>query len=448
MSKRNNIDENSKINNTFKTEADENSRINIVSKTEVDENSRINIASKTEVDENSKGNNVDKNSTIDSAFKTENDKNLLNMEYLALAFRNAILGKEPISFDSSVDFNVLFELSKKHAVVLAVFDSVKHSKCPESIMKKWSEEAGKAITKELLFDNELSKIEKKFSESEIPFVFIKGIIIKSFYSKKGLRQFCDYDILIDKKRADDVKKIMISLGYSVSREKKSEEEISEAVSVIECKKNPIFNFELHKKLFWGTEKGYFENFWERIVFDNSSSFKGRMTDEDVYLYHIAHLCSHLRERSGAGIRYLSDHYVLKKNLFEKKGFNRKYVEKILIEENLLEFEKYFDECSNNLFEAEKINVSLLDEFIKNGVHGTLDNKVRLSLKKNNAFSYTIRRIFLPLNQMSTLYSVLLKYPFLLPVYWVHRFFVIVLNKEKRKTAKSELSLVFKAKKNK
>ena len=411
MSKRNIVDENSKINNTLKTEVDKNSKINRIS-------------------------------------KIENEKKLLNMEYLALALRHAILEKEPFFFDSSVDFNVLFELSKKHAVILAVYDSVKHSKCPENILKKWKEEAGKAVTKELLFDNELSKIEKKFSESEISFVFIKGIIIKNFYSKKGLRQFCDYDILIDKKRADEVKKIMISLGYSVSREKETEEEISEAVSVIECKKNPIFNFEIHKKLFWGTEKGYFENFWERIVFDGSNSFKGRMTDEDIYLYHVAHLFSHLRERGGAGIRYLSDHYVLKKNLFEKDGFNRKYVEKILIEENLFEFEKYLDECSNNLFEAEKINIALLDEFIKNGIHGTLDNKIKLSLEKTNAFSYTIKRVFLPLNQMSTLYSVLLKYPFLLPVYWVHRFFVIVLNNEKRKNAKAELSAVFKSKNNK
>jgi hypothetical protein len=345
----------------------------------------------------------------------------------------------------------------------------------------------------MLFDNELEKIKTAFSENKIYFVPLKGIIIKKLYPEKGMRQFCDYDILIHPKDANRAKAIMKQLGYSVSNEAKAEEEVDQAVSVIDCKKMPIFNFEIHKKLFWGNDEGYFSKIWDRVVNtnnsislddktylqngkpiddlnltggkstnnlyltngeltdnfhlpngeptdDNPNLYERKLTDEDVYLFHLAHFNSHFNERSGAGIRYLADHYFLKKELCSKSTFNREYVEDVLKQENLFEFEKRIDSITDNLFDApiEDIKMDDLYDFLANGVHGSVENKVKMNVAKEGKTKFFLKRAFPPYSDMCIYFSVLKKAPFLLPFCWIARFFIVLFDKKRRTVAKSEI----------
>lgn len=374
---------------------------------------------------------------------------------------------EKMDFDG---LKALYALSKRHAVVSIVYDALKKNNVFQNVinqlsngndisqlMKKWDEASNQAITKEILFDNELKKIKTAFSDEQIYYVPLKGIVIKELYPRSGMRQFCDYDVLIRPKDANKVKAIMKTLGYSVSNETKAEEEVHQAVSVIDCKKMPIFNFEIHKKLFWGNNEGYFSKIWDRVLLpsnnfvltkltdnksinQNTNLYEGKLTDEDVYLFHLAHFNSHLNERSGAGIRYLADHYLLKKFICSKPTFNRKYVEGVLINENISEFEQRINSITDNLFDAptEEIRIDDLYDFLANGVHGSVENKVKMNVSKDGKFKFFIKRAFPPYNDMCIYFSILKKIPFLLPFCWIARFFIVLFDKKRRTTAKTEI----------
>ncbi len=367
-------------------------------------------------------------------------KNNNILRHLALSLRASVRNEQPPLLDDDTDFRLLLKFAERHAVLSAVYESVKCSNCPEDILKKWSDKVGLAINKEILFDNELCKVEKVFTDAKIKFVPIKGIVIKKLYPKLGMRQFCDYDILIESSKSDLSKEKMKSLNYVVSRDRISEEKAHSSIAVIDCHKSPIFNFELHKKLFHGVEEGYFKNIWERVDFPYENPYKGKMRDEDVYLYHLAHLRSHLEERSGAGIRYLADHYLIKEKLLKKDDDTNRYIKKILEEENLVDFEKEIDAVTYDLFSSpvDEVDFNALEAFLLYGIHGSLENKANLGVKKEGRVVFTLKRIFPPYTKMAEYYYSLKKFPILLPFYYVHRFFSILVNKSRRNAAKSEM----------
>ncbi|MBE6648285.1 MAG: hypothetical protein E7614_02050 [Ruminococcaceae bacterium] len=362
---------------------------------------------------------------------------------LAVSYRDCVMGKQPSQLPENTDFEKLLALAESQAVIGGIYPAVKCSNCPPHILKKWTDKAYLALSKEILFDNELSKVRKEFENAKIRFVPMKGIVIKNFYSGKGIRQFCDYDVLVDESRADEAKILMCSLGYDVDKMDVKEKEVHQFDSVINCKKAPMFNFELHKKLFGFESHPYFDSIWDRIIFDSEESVEGRMSDEDLYLFHVAHFFAHFKERNGAGIRYLADHYVLKQKLTSSCGFDRVYVENVLKQEKMLDFEKYADECVEALFLKEKPDLEKLKPFLENGVHGTLENNMKLGVEKSGKFRFILKLAFpsLPIMQLS--YEILRKYPFLLPFCYIHRVFAIAFNKKRRNIAKRDFGMILK-----
>ena len=163
-----------------------------------------------------------------------------------------------------------------------------------------------------------------------------------------------------------------------------------------------------------------------------------MRDEDVYLYHLSHFHSHFNERCGAGIRYLGDHYLICEKICRKKSFDRAYVEKIIKDEGLLEFEEYVNSLCEKLFGIERINLYDFEEFLLGGVHGSIDNKVKREVQKSGRGKYILKRLFPPVKEMAISYVCLEKLPVLLPFCWIIRLFAVAFNKKRRNIAKSEL----------
>lgn len=83
-------------------------------------------------------------------------------------------------------------------------------------------------------------------------------------------------------------------------------------------------------------------------------------------------------------------------------------------------------------------VEMLSYYISSGVYGTTLNYVSNMVKEKGKVRFLISRIFMPLNEMESIYLILNRIPVLLPVCWVVRAFEIVLVKERRKSAIGQL----------
>jgi hypothetical protein len=83
---------------------------------------------------------------------------------------------------------------------------------------------------------------------------------------------------------------------------------------------------------------------------------------------------------------------------------------------------------------------MMEEYIlSGGVFGTKENRVSADIhRKGSRFKYIISRVFMPKNELQSIYPNLKKRPYLLPFYEVKRWFRL-LKKKGIKNAKGEIS---------
>ena len=117
-------------------------------------------------------------------------------------------------------------------------------------------------------------------------------------------------------------------------------------------------------------------------------------------------------------------------------------EKLLKKAGIYDFAKEMSDLADSCFSSNDVNSSqekVLNYIYGGGAYGNIEN--HYAVKKAEADSlagYAIKRLLLPYNAMVTTYPSLIKYPFLLPFFWVVRWFR-VLFKGQAKDIASELS---------
>jgi hypothetical protein len=118
------------------------------------------------------------------------------------------------------------------------------------------------------------------------------------------------------------------------------------------------------------------------------------------------------------------------------------IEKIVMKLGLLEFYHNIKRLLSVWFEGvqtDAIASCISDYIFSNGAYGTYENKYyadelratakqgKISATKSKTFW---RMLFMPLQEMQTSYKILHKYPFLLPFFWVVRWFDVLIHRRK------------------
>jgi hypothetical protein len=350
-------------------------------------------------------------------------RNRIEGEYLIALLRAAIRSQEAPLPPEGLDWRGVYLLAKKHLVAATVARSVKRTgACPQNVLKKWEESAAAALQKELLFDGERNEILQEFDQAGIRYLPLKGIVIKDFYPRKGMRQFADNDILYDEKRRKDVEKIMLSLGYE-SKGFSSAHDI--------YRKPPVFNFELHRRLFDNEQQNrYFNSVWERAVQEKGCAYK--MEAEDFYTYLLAHFKKHF-SRGGAGLRSFADWYLIRKNV---KIENPDYLGACLRATGLTSFEREVTEIAESLFgEGQKVvDKDMLDYIFSSGAYGTEEHVAENRTREHGRVGGLLLFLFPPYRSMVARDPILKRLPVLLPFFWAERLIMAPWSKQKRSRA--------------
>lgn len=344
--------------------------------------------------------------------------------YVAELLRAELHDRKPAEKPEDVSWEKVCELSKAHMMTGLTFDSIlKLQNKPEGkLYQQWKELADKALVKEISFDAEREQIFEAFEENQVKYIPLKGIIIKDFYARPGLRQFSDNDILYYENGNQKVKDIMEQLGYECE---------SEGDHHDEYRKPPIYNFELHMRLLPKDNKylGEFDNIWERAIKDEGNQMGYHMTDEDFYVYHLVHLEKHF-DGSGTGLRYFVDQYYLNQCLVTR--MDRKLLDQRLSDLGLLDFEQRINGLSETLFGQSDVDwehvldgneqqKELFLYIMSCGAYGTfhllVQNRIRKAGSKGR---YFISRLTCDDIYMKNDYPILKKCPWLKPVFVVWR----------------------------
>lgn len=367
------------------------------------------------------------------------------MEKLAKAMTDLIAGEvcgkaidaEAFRALSEEELKELYKLSKKHDLAHIVGNAlIKSGVLTEGRVKAaFEKEIFTAVYRYEKLNYELGEIRRALGEAKIPFIPLKGAVIRKYYPEPWERTSCDIDVLVKEEDLDRaISALVNALGYTCERREKGSHDM-------QLYSQSGMHLELHYSLIEdhviGEADKLLRNVWDYTeCIDGTSEIV--LTDEMYYYYHIAHMAKHF-VYGGCGVRPFLDVWILKhKLLYSESGRNE-----LLKKGGLDTFAKYSELLSEIWFgdETHTETTKELEYFILNGgVYGTLENRVSVQQNKEGGkIKYIFSRIWLPYDVLRFQYPALNKRKFLLPFYEMCRWFKLIF-KGRAKRGVSELKV--------
>lgn len=279
------------------------------------------------------------------------------------------------------------------------------------------------------YENLCAALEK----AQIPFLPLKGSVIRAYYPEAWMRTSCDIDVLVQHEDLEKAVSCLVQNCRYVEKER--------ATHDVSLFSQTGIHVEIHFDL---VEEGRAKNaidvlqsVWENASLRDNSKYWYEMTDAYFYFYHVAHMAKHF-ENGGCGIRPFIDLWILD----HMKDVDRSARDALVSRGGLLKFTKASRALSEVWFgEKEPDERSLqMQEFLLNGgVYGSADNRVALGQKeKGGRIGYVLSRMFIPYAKLKRYYPVLEKHRWLMPFMQIRRWFMLlkpdVANMAKREMA--------------
>lgn len=342
--------------------------------------------------------------------------------------KSIVLPEVPVRF-----LTELYRLSKAHDMAHLVGDSL--SKCGvfanlldtieeseratiEKIKAKFENQVFTAVYRCENINYELEQLKQALNESKIPFMPLKGSVIRKFYPEPWMRTSCDIDILVKEADVDKASNILAErLQYKISEKGQHDISLFSPSNI---------HVELHFKLLDLDFKqvSALNDIWSGVEIALVSGYEYCMSNELFLLYHIYHMAKHF-VHGGCGIKPFIDLWVIQNRI----GYDEEKTEKLLKESDLLLFYHHAMELMDVWLEGKphnSITQEMENYILQGGVYGTLEQQLAMSQnKKGGKFRHLLSRTFLSYEQMIVYYPSVKKYPILFPFYQVRRWFRIL-----------------------
>ena len=356
------------------------------------------------------------------------DSSIGNLLYLLGCSLNGSMPK--VEFIERMDLDGVLALAQEHSVSAMAAMALAQA---QKLSDRWSHEIAVSEYRYAMMELQREKVLAGLSEAGIRYVCLKGIVMAGLYPSPTMREMCDNDILYDytPEHQRTLLRIMENLGFKATS--------VDAWSHDAFEKEPIFNFEMHRKLFSDAEMPqmaqYFSDIWRRVLPAEGSSCEYVMTNADFYLHFISHAYKHYLN-GGFGLRTLCDFYVL--NSAPRDDSQR--VAAGLDAFGAAQFAETFSGLAQLLLaEPERVweRIETLDAkqrnalgyMMRSGTYGTYEHVVanQVNLLEGQGTSlgavrarYLMQRLFPSPKWMEEKYPALAKNPWALPFFYAYR----------------------------
>lgn len=276
------------------------------------------------------------------------------------------------------------------------------------------------------------EIKETFIKEKIPFVPLKGLIIRSLYPEPWMRTSCDIDVLVKKEDLNRAVEALKKNNKFVQYGKVNYHDIS-----LFSPSN--VHLELHFSIKENIEciDKLLDKVWDYCENTAENPFEFKETNEFFVFHTLAHMLYHFKA-GGCGIRPFMDLYLLHKN-FE---LDLEKLESMIKECGITKFYENVKLLSEVWFEDKEhtdLTLSMEDYVFSGGVYGSKENDLAVKKNKVNRKSYIFNRIFSPYDVIKNRYPILQKHKWLTPFYQVRRW-IESLFKNKAKQLKTEIQI--------
>ena len=348
----------------------------------------------------------------------------------------AITGSDIVSVSFTCEeVEKLLALSKHHDVAHLVSYAIAVNKlvlpdCDAS--KKIKKRHPIAVVRYEALNRSYNQICEALENGKVPFIPLKGSVIRELYPEPWMRTSCDVDVLVHENDVETASKILVeSLGYE-----KKDSGTHEVSFFSPSGTHVELHFTLSEVFYESNAEKLLNDVWEYAIVKDESEFHHVLKDEFYYLYHVYHMAKHF-ESGGCGIRPFIDMYLLDTAM----QYDKDRREELLGASGLSVFASKCRELYKYWFcegEADELTKRFQSYILFGGVYGNKENRRGLkNAKTDNKLGYLIGRVFLSYDKLKIQFPVIRKYKFLTPLFEVVRWFKI-LNPKYRKVAKNEL----------
>jgi len=343
----------------------------------------------------------------------------MNTEQVLFALiRNVICGEavseETKSACTPEMLEAVYTLAAKHDLAHLVGQAVSKLDLPESeILKKCKQAAMRVFMRYAQQSYEYAHCCKALEDAQIPFIPLKGSILRDLYPEPWLRNSCDIDILVKEEMLDAAGSALVdNLGYTAGNKGDHDITLTAPSGV---------HLELHydtiqERYEAGTSRSVLSRVWEDSFCAEGKCFQRSLTDEMFYFYHIAHMAKHF-ENGGCGIRPFLDIWILHNRIDP----NNKKRDALLKEGGLPAFAQGAEKLSRVWFlgaEPDSLTLQMEQYILFGGTYGNLTNRAAYGqVKSGSKAKYLLtQRIFLPYDYLKAEYPILKEKKYLTPIY--------------------------------
>ena len=249
-------------------------------------------------------------------------------------------------------------------------------------------------------------------EQKIPYMPVKGAVMKAMYPAPEMRNMGDADILIHPEHKAQIAAIMEKLGYEFCSE--SDHEWNWFCGDLKM--------ELHKRLVSSDEKtyyGYFGDGWKWAKLQEGCRYT--MSQEDAFIFEFSHFTRHYC-KGGIGLRHMIDLWV---HLDKAENMDMTYIRAAMAQMRLGKFFENVLQTLQAWFHGGESNscTDYITEFVFGG--GTVSHNCEIAESAavsgnegNGKAKIFLRRVFPAKKHIEWNYPQYSKLP--LPVAWVAR----------------------------
>ena len=335
---------------------------------------------------------------------------------LRSAVCGGLLSSEEISLYSPDILPKITSLAQKHDVIHLIVFALKKNGLLDESNRKLESKLLIAIYRLEKLNYELTKLCAALEQAEIPFIPLKGSVLRQYYPEPWMRTSCDIDVLV---HAEDLQRTVSYLSDNLGYRRESQN--SHDISMFT---QGGVHIEIHYDLVEDGKVNFasavLKHIWNVAVKHAGCNYQYEMPDEMFYFYHIAHMAKHFVETGGCGIRPFLDIWVLNYRI----DFDRKKRDKLLSYGGLGTFAKQAELLSEVWFgnaEHTEITRQMETYILRGGVYGTNTNRVAVQQqKKGGKVRYALSKIFISYDVIKFHYPILQKYKWLTPVMEVRR----------------------------
>lgn len=278
--------------------------------------------------------------------------------------------------------------------------------------------------------NEFEQVARLFEEFKIPYIPLKGTVIRDWYPEPWMRTSTDIDILV---RKED-----LNAGIYLLTEKLGYCHKGTAFHDASLFSQSGMHLELHYELVDTTTPKavscLLSRVWDRASPSDGSAYRFDMDDDWFYLYHIFHMTKHLTN-GGCGIKPFLDLWIMNR----EKGYCSQRFATLLESCGLLTVAHCAERLADTWFSGEDMD-DLSSRFasfvLDGGVHGNVKGNVKVAqVRKGGRLQSLWQKIFLPYVLMKEHYPILSKHKWLLPGAEILRWIKLLFGSRFNRTAR-------------